>query len=159
MKNAALPASPAIWAVLTPPPAGTGAPSAGSSAAPAPSSPSSSSSSSSRRSSKKPEMPPTTRYVIRPPTPDSRTVAALSMVPWPSCTGTAVATVVPAMTRATIATATESMSSLPSLASGFSSQDSQVMSRSSKMKSRKIISRNMPPKAAIAGWALVTSVS
>ena len=44
-------------------------------------------------------------------------------------------------------------------ASGFSSQPSQVMSRSSKMKSRKIISRNIPPKAAMAGWAPVTSAS
>ncbi|CAM5571786.1 hypothetical protein STENM223S_05317 [Streptomyces tendae] len=33
---------------------------------------------------------------------------------------------------------------------------SHLMSRSSKMKSRKIINRNMPPKAAIAGWASVT---
>ena len=48
---------------------------------------------------------------------------------------------------------TASWSSLPILASGFSSHVSQVISRSSKMKSKKIISRNTPPNAAIAGWA------
>ena len=64
------------------------------------------------------------------------------------------------MTSSTIrAMQTDSMSTLPSLASGRSSQPSHLYSRSSKMKSRKIISRNMPPKAAMAGCASVTSCS
>ena len=48
---------------------------------------------------------------------------------------------------------TESWSSLPIRASGFSSQVSQVISRSSKIQSRNSSSRNMPPNAAICGWA------
>lgn len=47
----------------------------------------------------------------------------------------------------------ENASSLPTFSSGFSIQLSQLKSFSSKMKSRKIISRKMPPKAAIAGLA------
>ncbi|CAL9289336.1 hypothetical protein SUDANB25_01595 [Streptomyces sp. SudanB25_2051] len=54
---------------------------------------------------------------------------------------------------------TDSMSTLPSLATGRSSHASHLCSRSSKMKSRKIISRNIPPKAAMAAWASVTSAS
>ena len=52
---------------------------------------------------------------------------------------------------------TDRMSSLPIRASGRSSQDSQWISRSgSSMKSRKIIHRKIPPKAAIDGWAAVS---
>ncbi len=94
-----------------------------------------------------------------PPMPASSTVAVLSTVPLPPDSGTAVATVVAATSSATSATTTESMSSLPSLASGRSSQPSQAISRSSRMKSRKIISRKIPPNAAIAGCALLTRCS
>ena len=48
---------------------------------------------------------------------------------------------------------TDRASSLPILASGFSTQDSQVISRSSNNQSRNSSSRNMPPKAAICGCA------
>ncbi|SLH92970.1 Uncharacterised protein [Mycobacteroides abscessus subsp. abscessus] len=62
-------------------------------------------------------------------------------------------------TRPTPETTTASMSSLPARASGRSSQLSQVISRSSKMKFRNSIARNMPPNAAICGWASVSRVS
>ena len=56
------------------------------------------------------------------------------------------------MTTSTTSTITiDSRDSWPILASGLSSQDSQRMSRSSKSQSRKSISRNMPPNAAICG--------
>ncbi len=48
----------------------------------------------------------------------------------------------------------EKASSLPTFSSGRSSQESQLKSFSSRMKSRKIINRKMPPKAAIAGLAI-----
>ena len=80
-------------------------------------------------------------------------------MPAPVSSGVEPATVMAAISSTISATHTESMSSLPSLASGRSSQASQVISRSSKMKSRKIISRNIPPNAAIAGWASVTRCS
>ncbi|CAM5532092.1 hypothetical protein SGLAM104S_03058 [Streptomyces glaucescens] len=94
---------------------------------------------------------------MRPATPESSTVSALSA--GPACRWAWVAKVIEVISRTISAMQTDSMSTLPSLASGRSSQPSHLMSRSSKMKSRKIISRNMPPKAAIAGWASVTSSS
>ncbi len=95
-------------------------------------------------------------YVIRPEIPAIRTVWALSA--WaPPCWWAWAAKVKEVISRTIRAMQTDSMSTLPSLASGRSIQRSHWMSRSSKMKSRKIISRNMPPKAAIAGWASVTS--
>ena len=88
--------------------------------------------------------------------PEISTVCALSTCA-PPCWWAWVAKVIAVISRTTSAMQTDSMSTLPSLASGRSIQRSHLMSRSSKMKSRKIISRNMPPKAAIAGWASVTS--
>lgn len=95
-------------------------------------------------------------YVIRPAMPERRTVDDLSTCA-PPCWWAWVAKVIAETSRMISAMQTDSMSTLPSLASGRSSQPSHLMSRSSKMKSRKIISRNMPPNAAIAGWASVTS--
>ena len=88
--------------------------------------------------------------------PEISTVCALSTCA-PPCWWAWVANVMEATSRTISAMQTDSMSILPSLASGRSSQASHLMSRSSKMKSRKIISRNMPPKAAIDGCASVTS--
>ncbi|KPC76263.1 hypothetical protein ADL35_22165 [Streptomyces sp. NRRL WC-3753] len=94
--------------------------------------------------------------MIRPATPASRTVSALSACV-PPCWW-AWAPKVTAETSSTIrAMQTDSMSMRPSLASGRSSHPSHLISRSSKTKSRKIIRRNMPPKAAIDGCASVTS--
>ena len=50
-------------------------------------------------------------------------------------------------------------SSRPALASGRSSQVSQVCSRSSNSQVRNSISRNMPPNDAISGCASVSRVS
>ncbi len=77
----------------------------------------------------------------------------------PACWCAVVASVVAVTSRAIRAIPTESPSILESRASGRSSQPTQVSSRSSRMKSRKIISRNIPPNAAMAGCASVTNCS
>ncbi len=66
---------------------------------------------------------------------------------------------VPTRTSTRPVTTSVTCPSRPMRANGISIHLSHLMSRSWKTKSRNSINRNIPPNAAICGWAAMTSFS